>query len=1037
MRKLMAILTAMFMVGFAFAQQKTVTGKVSGDDGSPLPGVSVTVKGTKAGTTTTADGSFSLDVPSNAKTLVFSFINYTTQEVSISNYVPGRTALSVSMNSEEKTLSEVVVVGYGTQKKKTVTSAIGKIDAAPIADLITPSVDRQLAGRTAGIQVTSPTGLVNVAPRIRIRGVNSINGSRSPLIVLDGVPVIDGGFSGVANTNALADINPADIESVEVLKDGSATAIYGSRASNGVVLITTKKGKSGRSNVNYSVVVGYSNPYNRFDMLNAGEFNTIANEKFTNAGQAAQAFFNADSTNTDWQDLIYNKNAMSQTHNLSVDGGNDRTNYFFSVNYTDQQGMIVTNKVKRYALRSNVQHKVNKWFTISNNLTISRTEDNDQNNGGNALSGAVAAALRALPNVRAFDPANTTFDGYNVLANGAALGQDANLRPIENNYSNIAFVLNKNRYNSIKHRILNNLSFDIKPVQWLTVTSKVGIDYATGVDFQSLDSRHGDGRGSQGFVYNQNLNNLRWVWQNYANANKTFDKHTISATIGTEAQNETFSSFNGQGPVISDAFFAQQNLISGSYATQFSGGSYSEGPGFVSYFGRLNYDYDNKYFLQASLRRDGLSRFSAANRFGTFPGVSAGWRISEESFWKGNKALSFFDEVKLRGSWAKVGNDQIAGGLFPYLSQYGSAPYGATSGIAVSVVGNDGLTWETNEKLNVGIDLTFWKNRLNFTFDWFQNNNNGLVLAAPLPVSFGVPGNSIFRNIGDMQNKGFEVSLGGTIVRNRNFSWDININYTTVQNEVKALYLNQDVIGAYNILRLGQPINALFGYEFAGVNSGNGNPMYVKADGTLIQGNIPTLSYFTVVKSDDPTLGTAATLAGTDRRILGNVLPTWFGGINNTLRYKGFTLDMLWRYSGGNKIFNLTEQEALVNQAFQNNGKIILNRWQKAGDVTDIPRLWYGRDNFTNLQQNASSRFVESGDFARLENLQLSYAFQLKNTKISNAGVKSFRVFIQAQNLLLITNYSGIDPENITEGGIDNNTVPRPRVYSFGFNLGL
>jgi hypothetical protein len=288
-----------------------------------------------------------------------------------------------------------------------------------------------------------------------------------------------------------------------------------------------------------------------------------------------------------------------------------------------------------------------------------------------------------------------------------------------------------------------------------------------------------------------------------------------------------------------------------------------------------------------------------------------------------------------------------------------------------------------------------------------------------------------------MQNKGFEVSLGGTVVNNRKFSWDVNVNFTSVQNKVQALYLNQDVIGGYNILRVGQPINALFGYEFAGVNSGNGNPMYVKADGTLIQGNIPTLSYFTVVKADDATLGTATSLAGADRRVLGNVLPTWFGGINNTFRYQGFTLDMLWRYSGGNKIFNLTEQEALVNQAFQNNGKIILNRWQKAGDVTDIPRLWYGRDNFTNLQQQASSRFVESGDFARLENVQLSYAFQLKDTKISKAGVKSFRVFVQAQNLLLITNYSGIDPENITEGGIDNNTVPRPRVYSFGFNLGL
>lgn len=327
---------------------------------------------------------------------------------------------------------------------------------------------------------------------------------------------------------------------------------------------------------------------------------------------------------------------------------------------------------------------------------------------------------------------------------------------------------------------------------------------------------------------------------------------------------------------------------------------------------------------------------------------------------------------------------------------------------------------------------------MNFTFDWFQNKNNGLVLAAPLPVSFGVPGNSIFRNIGDMENKGIEVSLGGTIIAKKDFSWDANANFTTVKNEVKALYLNQDVIGGYNILRVGQPINALFGYRFAGVNSGNGNPMYYKTDGTLIQGNIPNLTYYNVVKPDDATLGTATTLAGADRTVLGNVLPTWFGGLNNTIRYKGFTFDMLWRYSGGNKIFNLTKQEALVNQAFQNNGKVILDRWTKAGDVTDVPKIWYGRDNFTNLQQNAVSRFVESGNFARLENLQLSYAFDMKKIFPSaEQPVKSFRVFVQAQNLILITKYSGIDPENITEGGIDNNTVPRPRVYSFGFNIGL
>ena len=1036
MRKLLLLLMCVSIsASQLLAQGKAVKGKVTDEkDGSPLNGVSVVVKGTSIGAATGKDGSFSLNLPAGAKTLVFSFIDYTTLEVAVGN----QTNFNVSLTTEERTISEVVVVGYGTQKKKAVTSAIGKIDPTPIADLVTPSIDRQLAGRTAGIQVTTSTGLVNVAPRIRIRGVNSINGARSPLIVIDGTPVIDGGFSGVANTNTLSDINPADVESIEVLKDGAAAAIYGSRAANGVLLITTRKGKSGRSNVNYSATFGFSNPYNTFDLLNAQEFVTIANEKFTNSGAAAQAFMNSQNTNTDWQDFIYNKNASSQIHNLSVDGGNDRTNYFFSLNYANQEGLVITNNVQRYAIRANLTHKVNKWFTLTNNITLSRTEDNDQNNGGNALSGAVAATLRALPNVRIYDPALTQFDGFNILGDGSALGRDANLRAIENNYSNIAFVLMKNRFNSIKHRIINNLTADVKPFSWMTFTSKIGIDYANGVDFQGLDSRHGDGRGVTGSAFNQSLNNTRWVWQNYVNLNKTFGKHTVSATLGTEFQNEVFNSFSGSGRTLADNFFMQNNLISGSAVTQLSGGGYTEGPGFVAYFGRATYDFNNKYFFQLSLRRDGLSRFAPDNRFGTFPGLSASWRISEEDFWKNSKVLSFFDEAKIRTSWATVGNDQIAGGLFPYLSLYGLAPYGGQSGIAVSSVGNSGLNWETNEKYNVGIDLSFLDGRMSFTFDWFKNLNNGLVLAAPLPVSFGVPGNSIFRNIGDMENKGIEMTIAGTVVRNKNFSWDMNLNFTQVQNEVKSLYLNQDVPGAYNILRVGQPINALFGYRFAGVNSGNGNPMYFKADGTLIQGNIATSNYRTVISASDPTLGSPTTLAGSDRTILGNVLPTWFGGFNNTVRYKSFTFDMLWRFSGGNKIFNLTEQEALVNQAFQNNGREIMQRWQKAGDVTGVPRLWYGRDNFTNLSGQALTRFVENGDFARLENVQLSYNVDLKKaTLANNIGVKSMRVFVQAQNLVLITKYSGIDPENITEAGIDNNTVPRPRIISFGFNLGL
>jgi TonB-linked SusC/RagA family outer membrane protein len=1032
MRKLLFTLMALLVCFLQLsAQDKTVSGKVTDEkDGTPLAGVSVSVPGSTTGTVTAADGTFSLKIPAGTKTLEFSSVNHTTVSVSIGQ----NTVLNVVMTTQERAISEIVVVGFGVQKKKSVTSAIGKIDPKPIASLVTPSIDRQLGGRTAGLQVTTTSGLVNEAPRIRIRGVNSINGGRGPLIVLDGIPIVDGSFSSTASTNALADINPADVESIEVLKDGSATAIYGSRAANGVLMITTKKGRSGRSNVNYSMVLGFSNPQKKFDLLNAEEFVTISNEKFVNAGMDEEAFLNSERTSTDWQSEVYNENAFSQIHNLSIDGGSEKTSYFFSLNYADQEGMVITNNVKRYALRANLQHKVNNWLTFSNNLTISRTEDNDQNNAGNALSGAIGASIRALPNVRVKDPTLTQFGGYNILPDGSALGQDANLRSIENNYANIAFVLANNQHKSTKHRLLDNFAVDIKPVSWLTFTSKLGVDYYSGNDFLSWDNRHGDGWGSNGYVFNQNIENLRLVWQNYINANKTFDKHGVGVTLGSEVQKETGSSFNGQGTGISDLFFIQRNLITGSYASQYSGGDYAEGPGFLSYFLRANYDYDNKYFLQFTFRRDGLSKFAPDYRFGNFPGLSAGWRISGEDFWKNSKSLEFINDAKIRASWAKVGNDQIAGGLFPFLSQYGAAPYGAINGIAVTVLGNPVLTWETNDKLNFGVDITFLKNRLNFTFDWFQNKNNALVLAAPLPVSFGVPGNSIFRNIGDMQNTGVELSISGNVMTSKNFSWDANLNFTSVTNEVKAVYLDQDVINGYNILRVGQPVNALYGYEYAGVNSGNGNPMYYTASGSIIQGDIESNTYYEVVKPGDPTLGNETTLADEDRKILGSTIPTWYVGFNNSFHYKGFTLDMLWRFSGGNKIFNLTKQDGLMTQYFLNNGKEILNRWQKPGDVTDVPKLWYGQDDFTNLLNNTNSRFVESGDFARLENIQLSYNVKIGENKV---GIKSFRVFVQGQNLLLFTNYSGIDPENITEEGIDNNTVPKPTIFSFGFNLGL
>lgn len=1039
MRKLLFLSMTLMLFALQSWAQRTVTGKVTDDKNYPLPNVTVQVKGTNIGTMTKDNGSYSLVVPENAKALIFSFADMTTEEMEIGS----NNEVNISLRPLQRSLQEIVVVGYGTQQRKQVTGAIGKIDPKPIETLVVPSIDKALGGRTAGVLVTNPSGLVNEPPRIRIRGVNSISGSSSPLIVLDGIPVPSGGFAGYTNDNMLANINPADVESIEVLKDGASTAIYGSRASNGVILITTKKGKAGRQNLNYTGTFGFSKPVQRFDLLNAEEFVLIANEKLNNASATGgRAFMNSENTNTDWQDVVFRDPAKSQMHNLSLDGGNDRTNYFFSLNFADQQGLVRTNFVNRYGIRANLEQKINKWLKLTNYITLSRTYDSDQNNGGNALSGATANVLRALPNVRVYNDALPQYYNYNVTPDGSALGSDANTRIIENNYTNIAYVLDRNKFRSTKNRVINNFGTEIKPVNWLTYTFRGNIDYTTLDEYLTYDARHGDGRSVLGRVQNQAANLLRWVMQNYINANKSFGGHNFFLTVGYENQGQKSNSFQAIGTNISDPFFQQTNVISGSYAVQQSSGSYSKGPGFVSYFARLNYDFGSKYFIQGTFRRDGLSRFAEDNRFGNFPGVSVGYRISQEDFFKNSGTGRFFNDVKLRASWARVGNMDITGGLFPYLSLYASAPYGAISGISASQAGNAGLQWETNEKFDVGLDVGFWDNRATVNLDYYINNNNNLVLAAPQPPSLGVPGNVIYQNIGDMQNKGFEASVNVDIVKNQNFTWNLGLNYTHQTNEVKRLYLDQDVIisngtGNYNILRVGEPINAIYGYRFAGVNSTNGNPVYYKEDGSLVMGNISNTTYYTVTDVNG-TQGAASSLSGTDRVVLGNTLPTYFGGINSTLTYKELSLDMLWRYSGGNKIMNITSQESLLNQEFMNNGTKILDRWQKAGDVTTVPRLWYGRSNFTNLNQQAVDRFVEDGDFLRLDNLQLSYNMSSRFLqRISNNNIKSFRVYVQGQNLLVITNYSGIDPDNIDVRGLDYNTVPQARTISFGLNIGF
>ncbi len=1040
MRKLVSIIALfVFFAMHTSAQDKTVTGKVTDEkDGSPLAGVSVTLKGTSSGVTTGNDGVYKIIVPASGKVLVFSFINYDSREMTLSQ---GRTTFDLTLSSVNQNLSEVVVTGYGTQQKKAFTGSASKINTKEFANLVTPSIDRQLAGRAPGLQVSTPSGQVNTPARIRIRGLNSISQNLSPLIVVDGVPFITGNLAATTNSNALGDINPNDIENIEVLKDGSATAIFGSRAAGGVIMITTKKGdKGGKMKVNYDLTIGYTSPLKKFDLLNAEQFVLIQNEKLSNAGVLPRAFAAADGTNTDWQGIVFNNSAPSQNHNLSFSGGAAKTTYFVSLNYSDQKGTIVSNRNTAYRVRFNFETEVNKYVKFGNNVTLSRQVDFDQNNGSNALSGAIAASLRLPPNVNPFDANNIT--GYNIQFPGInSHGLGPNLQVVDDNFTNQAFVLNTNIFSSDKYRIVNNAFIEVAPVKGLKFRSVFNFDVLTDYSFQSLSPRHGDGFGSAGVSFNSNQVFQRYVWQNYFNYNFSTRQHNFFLTAGHELQGDQTKFVSANGSQISDIFFMRENLISGSASIQTVGGGFARS-GFESLFGRFNYDFNNKYFLQATVRRDGQSSLAPDKRYGIFPGGSVGWRVSQENFWKNSSFLSrVFNDVKLKASYAVVGNTL---GGFPYTTTFGPANYGNIGGVALNQVGTRELQWETNKKTDIGAEIQLLKGRLTFGFDYFLNDLDKLVLNVPTPPSAGVPGNAISQNIGKARNKGYEFSLSGDIIRSKNLTWSFNANLTFISNKIISLYDVNGVPvpfipnGNYNVIRVGESINYINGLQFAGVHTANGNPLYTNLNGQLIQHNIATGSFHFANSKNDPTLGAQTSLAFNDRQNLGLALPTYFGGFSNTVNYKNFTFDFLVRYSGGNKVMNITRQEALLNNSFQNNGVEILERWTTPGQVTNVPRLVWGQGNNINQNNLAVSRFVESGDFIRLQNVNFSYSFD--NQKLSertNGYVKSLRLFVQGQNLFVWTKYTGADPENASELGLDQAVSPQFRVFSFGVNVGF
>lgn len=1054
MRKLLLLSFALLCVlqQHVFAQSRTVSGTVTDQTtGQGLPGVSVLVKGTTTGVTTRADGAYSISVPDNATTLVFRFLGYATVEHAFGN----ASTLNVTLATDDKVLSEVVVTGYGTTKREEFTGAAATVTGETIKDRPVQSFAQALTGQAAGVNIVQPNGVLNNAPVIRVRGINSISLSSFPLVVVDGIPISTGDVSNNASANnPLGDINPADIESIDILKDAASTSIYGSRAAAGVLIITTKKGKQGKAKVSYDAWVGSGKAARLPEMLNAQQYIDYKNEAIRNAlavnpALVAQtqrdangvSFFpgtnpDGSATNTRWYDEIY-RTSLSHNHSLAVSGGNEITSYYFSVGLTDQQGFIKANSFNRKNTRLNINHKVTDWFSLRGNVTYSNSMNAAPQTGSLpgssfASSGLARLAVVLPPNI---SPRNA--DGsYNISASNT-IGQGNNLAAIT--FQNPLPIIELNNTTSETSRLISNLGADFNLFKGMTFKTTYSYDRGNTENILFYNPLHGDGFTTQGLASNQHNRRENWNWVNTLQYVTTFaEMHNLSVLVGTDAQKLTSDSWGATRQTLTDTGF---DLFQAGYTTNLAAGNSLGIRAYESYLGSLNYNFASKYFFSANFRRDGNSALAFEQRWGNFGGASVGWALSEEDFFKNSSLGNAISNLKFKGSWGRVGNGNLNSD-FGSFSLFGTGLYGDISTLAYSQAGNTLLSWETSDQTNIGVDFGILNNRVNFEANYYYNDVNGLILSAPQAPSKGIPGNSILQNVGSMYNKGLELAVTATPVDNARFSWRTNLNFTTNKNEVTALAEGNAPIPGItqletaNITMVGQPVGSLYVVKTNGVNPANGRRIFVNKAGREVQylhgGRAEAWTYV----SDGTT---APQVTGADATELYNTLPTWFGGFTNNFTYGNFDLSLLFTFSGGNYIYN-GSKAGLRDQRFWNNHTDVLRRWTAEGQVTDIPRPVYG-DNQSNGSAFPIDVNVEKGDFVRLQNTALGY--RLPASLFGRSGISSLRVYGQIDNALLFTNYSGVDPEISTNGnsniapGVERNTVPQGRIFTFGFNLGF
>ncbi|MDR1454461.1 MAG: SusC/RagA family TonB-linked outer membrane protein [Tannerella sp.] len=1009
--------------------------------GEAVIGASVSISGSRSGTVTDIDGRFSLEAGSLPVTVSVAYMGYKYQEMDIYD---AENEIVVYLKENYYLLNEIVVVGYGTQNRKEFTGSVATVQGDHIKDLPVQSFEQALQGKAAGVSISLPTGVLNAAPVVRIRGVNSISLSSFPLVVVDGIPVTTGDISTThAANNPLSDINPSDIESIDILKDAASTAIYGSRASAGVILITTKQGKVGKTVTTYDAWVGVTNAVRLPTVLNAQQYTDLKNEAIANRNEIAgrndpDAYFlsyrpDGSVTDTRWRDYIY-RTAISHNHTAGISGGTEKTRFYFSANYSDQEGFLVGNDYTRKSMRFNIDNKVTQWLNLtgggSYGVTSNRSFDSGSLPGESmTTTGVTRLALVLPPNVPAYN-ADGSFN-VNPASNGT-LGKGNNTAniPLYNPVSLFALTSNQSENSHFN----GNMALAIHPFKQVEIKTLYALDRLKRDDHTWGSPDLGsDSYGSGGSA--TAISDLRQheTWTNTVRYSDRFGlKHHLSALAGSDLQKILRSSWGARATQASDNFFEYYQGGWGNIAA--TGNSMGE-RFFSSFFARLSYDFNERYFITGNFRRDGNSALAVGKKYGNFGGISGSWLLSEEAFFKTLNVAPLLSNVKLSASWGRVGNGNLSNDYSSY-DLYSASLYGNAATWSITQQGNSELSWETSDQTNLSLSFNALRNRLAVEAAYFNNNVNGLILSSPQSPSKGIPDNAILANVGSLYNRGVELSADAHVIESRILSWNVSFNLTTVANKVTSLAEgNEDIIGSTgsgntNITRAGEPIGSLYGLKSLYVNPENGRRVFLNAAGEEVQyDGVSAWSYL----DGRP----AAALTGVDYYVLGNALPKWYGGLNSHLRYRRFDLDLQFTYAGGHRVMNRT-RSTLTDQIFFNNSTEILDRWTTPGQQTDVPRAVNG-DRISFGGSLPIAAHVEKGDFLRLQNVVLAYNFSSR--LLSATGLSAVRIYGQVSNAFLFTGYTGTDPEVSANGnsnttpGVEYNTAGLGRTFTLGINV--